>query len=106
MRIPWVFFPAADDKPDRPLAGHLVDVVVLARVLGHLQSDLLPPAGLGDGLAVDLHGHDALAEVAGVAEDADGVADAQAARFNAYRRDGKMAEVVGHHPHPLLAGKR
>jgi len=47
---------------------HLVHVIVLAGVLGHLQADLLPPAGFGDGLVLDLHGFDALAKIARVSE--------------------------------------
>src|SRR6267378_1704476 len=82
---------------------HLVHVIVLADVLGHLQANLLPPAGFGDGLVLDLHGFDALAKVARVSEDADRVAHAQGSRFEPYRRDGKMAVVVGHETHPLFA---
>src|SRR5712691_5404824 len=82
---------------------HLVHVVVLARVLGDLQPDLLPPAGLGDGLVLDLHGFDALAKIARVSEDADRVTHAQGSRFEPYRRDGKMAVIVGHETHPLFA---
>src|SRR5260221_1745976 len=83
--------------------GHLVYLIVLAGVLGHLQADLLPLAGFGDGLALDLHRLDALAKVARVPEDADRVADAQGSRFEPYRRDGKMAVIVGHETHPLFA---
>ena len=69
---------------------HLVHVIVLAGVLGHLQADLLPSAGFGDRLVLDLHGFDALAKIARVSEDADRVAHAQGSRFEPYRRDGKM----------------
>src|SRR5882762_9865456 len=85
---------------------HLVHVIVLAGVLGHLQANLLPPAGFGDGLVLDLHGFDALAKIARVSEDADRVAHAQGSRFEPYRRDGKMAVVVGHETHPLFARQR
>src|SRR5436190_9252080 len=96
------------DRPGRyPVlrlgTGYLVHVVVLTGVLGHLDADLLPLAGLGDRLVLDLHGFDALAKVARVSEDADRVADAQGPRFAPYRRDGKMAVVVGDETHPLFA---
>src|SRR5258708_26409918 len=91
------------DKYLRLGRRHLVYLIVLAGVLGHLQADLLPLAGFGDGLALDLHRLDALAKVARVPEDADRVADAQGSRFEPYRRDGKMAVIVGHETHPLFA---
>src|SRR5437867_8601273 len=84
---------------------HLVHVVVLAGVLGHLQADLLPSTGLGDRLVFDLHGFDALAKIARVSEDADRVTHAQGSRFEPYRGDGKVAVIVGHETHPLFAGQ-
>jgi len=75
-------------------------------VLGHLQSDFLPLAGFGHGLVLDLHGLDALTEIARVSEDADRLADAQGSRFQPYRGDGKMTVVVRHDADELFAGER
>src|SRR5580765_1610279 len=93
-------------RPPRLGSRHLVDVIVLARVLGHLDADLLPLAGLGDGLVLDLHGYDPLAEVARVSKDAAGVANPQRSGLDAYRRDGKMSVVVRDDADELLAGER
>src|SRR6266513_4309863 len=56
----------AANRVSRLGTGDLVYLVVLAGVLGHLDADLLPLTGFGDRLALDLHGFDALAEVARV----------------------------------------
>lgn len=57
-------------------ARYLVHDIVLARVVYDLEPELLAGADLRHRLVLDLHGFHALAEVAGVAEDMDGVADA------------------------------
>ena len=96
----------AANRVSRLGTGDLVYLVVLARVLGHLDADLLPLAGFGDRLVLDLHGVDALAKVARVSEDADRVADAQGSRFEPYRRDRKVTVIVSHETHPLFARQR
>ena len=86
--------------------GHLVHHVVLARVLGHPQADFLSGARFRHALVLDLHGIDPLAEVAGVAEDADRVADAQAPGLQPYCGNGKVAEIVGDGSDANFAGRR
>src|SRR5882672_1422762 len=85
------------------LAGHPVDDVVLARVLGDFQPDLVAADGFLDRFVLDLHGVDALAEIAGVAEDADRLPDGKG-YFQLHRRHGQVTVVVRHHPDPDLAG--
>ena len=52
---------------------------------------------------LDLHGLDALAEVAGAADNMNHVTYAQTPRLQAHRRDRKMAEIVGYGPDAFLA---
>jgi len=62
-----------------------------------------PARDFRHGCVLDLHGLDALAEVAGAAHDMDRVADAQTPRLHLHRRDRKMTEIVGYGPDAFLA---
>src|SRR5215467_1584880 len=86
----------------RTLRRHPVDHVVLARVLDDFQPDLVAADRLRHLLVLDLDRVDALAEVAGMADDVDHLADGER-HLEPHRRDHDVTVVVRHDPDPDLA---
>src|SRR5262249_43807174 len=84
------------------LGRHPVDHVVLARVLDHLQSDLVAADRLRHLIVLDLHRVHALAKIAGVADDVDHLPDGEG-HLELHRRHHDVDVVVRHDPDPDLA---
>src|SRR5215472_15107622 len=86
------------------LLGHAVHHVVLARVLRDPDADLVPADRFLHLLVLDLHRIHPLAEIAGVAEDVDGLPDREG-HFELHCRDREMPVVVGHDADADFAGR-
>src|SRR6267378_2173658 len=84
-------------------SGGFVHDVVLACVVGHFQSEFLARPDFRHGFVLNLHGLNALAEVAGATHDMNHVTRAQTPRLQAHRRDRKLAVIVGYGPDAFLA---
>src|SRR5881628_298263 len=82
--------------------GHLEDLIVLARAVGHLNGDLIAGLRLRDLLMVDFHRGDLLGEIGRVAVKADAIPDRQRALGQAHHGDARSLEVVDDGPDQLL----
>src|SRR6266404_5639876 len=82
--------------------GHLEDLIVLARAVGHLDGDLVADLGLRDFLMVHFHRADRLGEVGRVAVKSNAVSHRQGALGHAHDGDARSLEIVDYGPHQLL----
>ena len=76
---------------------------MLARVLYHLQSEIVLWSDFSDRRMINLKRFDLLREIGCVSPDVNDIANAQgSARFELDDRNRKMTEIVGHDADPLL----
>src|SRR5215467_6565508 len=89
------------------LRSHFVHDVVLARMLDHLQSEIVVRPDLGHWRMINLERFNPLSEIGGVSADVDYIANAQRrTRFKLHGHDREMAVIVGYDADALLRRSR
>ena len=89
-------FPAA-------LRSHFKHDVVLARVLDHLQPEIVFCSHFSNWRVINLQGFNLLGEVGGVSPDVDYITNSQrSTRFELHSHDGKVAVIMAYDADALL----